>query len=268
MPQDRFSLSADESTLTIFNVQPEDQGQFKCEAENIPGDWDISYFLEVTSSPNILLGSSSRAKEQVRQGSDIRLRCIATGSPEPTYQWLKDDTPVASSVKPITTTHEVDKHTVEITTISSKYVLLDQGRELVVSKVTDQDAGVYTCVAINPVGRDRHTMNLTVLASPVFHDGLDHETPELVKHKPAFLWCNATGHPPPKYKWSGDIISDQSNERIRSVASGRGLYLPNVTQDLVSRYICNAINEAGEARRVFDPTLICKLILRAKRGEE
>lgn len=45
---DRFSVSADESTLTIFDVQPEDQGQYKCEAENIPGNWDLSYYLEVT----------------------------------------------------------------------------------------------------------------------------------------------------------------------------------------------------------------------------
>ncbi len=45
---DRFDLSEDESTLTIYNVQQEDQGQFKCEAENIPGEWDISYYLEVT----------------------------------------------------------------------------------------------------------------------------------------------------------------------------------------------------------------------------
>uniref|UniRef100_A0A5K3F1W2 Hemicentin-1 n=1 Tax=Mesocestoides corti TaxID=53468 RepID=A0A5K3F1W2_MESCO len=85
MPQDRFTLSADESTLTIYEVQPEDQGQYKCEAENIPGNWDLTYYLEVTSSPGILVGSSSRLNEKVRQGQDLHLRCIATGHPEPTY---------------------------------------------------------------------------------------------------------------------------------------------------------------------------------------
>lgn len=114
----------------------------------------------ILASPAILVGSSSRKKEKVRQGQDLRLRCIAIGHPEPTYQWLKDDTPIASTSIPMGS-GQMDK-TVEVSTVSKHYALHDQGRELVVFATKAEDAGSYTCIAVNVVGRDRHTMQITV----------------------------------------------------------------------------------------------------------
>lgn len=45
-------------------------------------------------------------------------------------------------------------------------------------------------------------MQTSPSAKPFFEDGLDHETPELVRGKSAILWCNVTGFPQPKIKWS------------------------------------------------------------------
>ncbi|VUZ55036.1 unnamed protein product [Hymenolepis diminuta] len=266
MPQARFSLSKDESTLTIFDVQPEDQGQYKCEAENIPGNWDLSYYLEVTSSPAILVGSSSRKKEKVRQGQDLRLRCIAIGHPEPTYQWLKDDTPIASTSIPMGS-GQMDK-TVEVSTVSKHYALHDQGRELVVFATKAEDAGSYTCIAVNVVGRDRHTMQITVTAKPFFEDGLDHETPELIRGQSALIWCNVSGFPTPKIKWStheGDI--DPKNENFQIQHEGRALLIANVTQVTASRYTCTASNDAGEARRIIDPVIVYAPVIISHEGE-
>ncbi len=99
--------------------------------------------------------------EQVRQGQDLHLRCIASGHPEPNYQWLKDDTPIASTSIPMGA-GKSDKH-VEVTTVSKHYALHDQGRELVVFATKPVDAGVYTCIAVNTVGRDKHNMNVAVI---------------------------------------------------------------------------------------------------------
>lgn len=41
-----------------------------------------------------------------------------------------------------------------------------------------------------------------IAAKPYFEDGLDHETPELIRGQTALIWCNASGFPPPKIKWS------------------------------------------------------------------
>ncbi|EUB62928.1 Hemicentin-1 [Echinococcus granulosus] len=266
MPQDRFTVSADESTLTIYDVQPEDQGQYKCEAENIPGNWDLSYYLEVTSSPGILVGSSSRLKEKVRQGQDLHLRCIAIGHPEPTYQWLKDDTPIASTSIPMGA-GQSDKR-VEISTVSKRYALHDQGRELVVFAAKPEDSGSYTCIATNVVGRDRHTMQVAVIAKPFFVDGLDHETPEVIRGESALLWCNASGFPQPKIKWStheGEV--DQRNANIQIQSEGRALFIANVTQASASRYTCTATNDAGEARRIIDPVIVYAPVIISHEGE-
>ena len=115
----------------------------------------------ILASPGILVGSSSRLKEKVRQGQDLHLRCIAIGHPEPTYQWLKDDTPIASTSIPMGS-GQSDK-AVEVSTVSKRYALHDQGRELVVFATKPEDAGSYTCIAVNTVGRDRHTMQVSVI---------------------------------------------------------------------------------------------------------
>ncbi|VDN96274.1 unnamed protein product [Rodentolepis nana] len=251
----RLWLSKDETTLTILDVQPEDQGQYKCEAENIPGNWDLSYYLVVTSSPAILVGSSSRKKEKIRQGHDLRLRCIAVGHPEPTYQWLKDDTPIASTSIPMGAGQSSE--TVEVSTVSKRYALHDQGRELVVFSTKSEDAGSYTCIAVNTVGRDLHTMEVSVTAKPFFEDGLDHETPELTRGQSALIWCNASGTPTPKVKWStheGDIDPVDKNLQIQH--EGRALFIVNVTQATATRYTCIASNDAGEARRIIDPVIV------------
>lgn len=53
--------------------------------------------------------------------------------------------------------------TVEVSTVSKRYALHDQGRELVVFATKAEDAGEYTCIAVNTVGRDRHTMQVSVI---------------------------------------------------------------------------------------------------------
>lgn len=116
----------------------------------------------LSASPIILLGSSTHLNEQVRQGQDLHLRCVATGSPEPTYQWLKDDSPIASTNVPMGAGPEHSRNSVELTTVSERYALHDQGRELVILTAKETDSGSYTCIAVNSVGRDRHTVKVTV----------------------------------------------------------------------------------------------------------
>uniref|UniRef100_A0A5K3G861 I-set domain-containing protein n=1 Tax=Mesocestoides corti TaxID=53468 RepID=A0A5K3G861_MESCO len=52
---------------------------------------------------------------------------------------------------------------VEISTVSKRYALHDQGRELVVFGAKPEDAGAYTCIAVNTVGRDLHKMQVSVI---------------------------------------------------------------------------------------------------------
>ncbi|KAH9592566.1 hypothetical protein MS3_00004447 [Schistosoma haematobium] len=270
MPQDRFSISSDGSALTILNVRLEDQGQFKCLAVNIPGSWNYHYTLEVTSSPGILRHSSSPSKVNVNDGQELRLQCLATANPEPVYQWLKDDTPLSLHVLTMSSIEGNDFSTpsIDITNLSSRYELHDQGRLLLIRGIQTHDAGRFTCVASNPVGEDRLDVEVEVSSSPRFLDGLDHESPILERGKSNHLWCNVTGHPEPEIRWEYELPTSGPGDRnIQQRLNGRQLILPNVDYGIITRYICIGKNKAGEIKRIFDPTLVYPPVIIGPEGK-
>ncbi|CAH8597851.1 unnamed protein product [Schistosoma turkestanicum] len=273
MPQDRFSVSSDGSALTIFNVRLEDQGQFKCLAVNIPGSWNYHYTLEVTSSPGILRRSSSPSRVNINDGQELRLQCLATANPEPIYQWFKDDTPINLQLLTMSSSsssmegNDFSRIT-EMTNSTSRYELHDQGRLLLIRGIQTHDAGKFTCLASNPVGEDRLDIEVQVSSSPRFLDGLDHESPILERGKSHYLWCNVTGHPEPEIHWEYDLPTTGPGDRnIQQRLNGKQLFLPNVDYGIITRYICIGKNKAGEAKRIFDPTLVYAPVIIGPEGK-
>ncbi|GAA55160.1 hemicentin-1 [Clonorchis sinensis] len=269
MPQDRFTVSPDGSMLTLFNVNLEDQGEFKCVAVNIPGSWNYRYTLEVTSSPGILKHSSSAQFVNVNEGTELRLQCLATANPEPVYQWLKDDTPLTMHVLALGN-EIVDSSTIRTNTsgISSRYSIHDNGRLLMIRDIQTHEAGRYTCVASNIVGEDRLEITVSVSAAPSITDGKDHETPIFERGKPSHLWCNVSGNPEPTVRWEYDLPTSGPGDRnLQERYDGRQLYLPNVDYGLITRYACVAKNKAGEVRKIFDPTLVYAPVITGPEGK-
>ncbi|CAH8631898.1 unnamed protein product, partial [Dicrocoelium dendriticum] len=269
LPQDRFTISPDGSTLTLFSVHLEDQGEFKCVAVNIPGSWNYRYTLEVTSSPGILRHSSTSPQVDVNEGSELRLQCLATANPEPVYQWLKDDTPLTLRVLALGE-EAIDVNTLRsnTTAVSSRFSLHDNGRLLIVRNIQANEFGRYTCIASNPVGEDRLDIAVTVSSAPSFADDRDHESPMFERGKPYELWCNATGHPTPTVHWEYDLpVSGPGDRNIEERQNGHQLYFPNVDYGVITRYSCIAKNKAGEIRRVFDPTLVYAPVIIGPEGK-
>ncbi|KAF6771871.1 hypothetical protein AHF37_09234 [Paragonimus kellicotti] len=255
LPQDRFTISPDGSTLTLLHVNMEDQGEFKCIATNIPGSWNYRYTLEVTSSPGILRHSSTGSRVDVNEGSELRLQCLAVANPEPVYQWLKDDTPLTIRVLNLgeepTETSNLRSNT---TAVSGRFSIHDNGRLLIIRNIQANEFGQYTDEAVPS----------TVIYSqgaPNFGDGKDHESPVFERGKPHSLWCNVTGNPEPVIRWEYDLpVTGPGDRNIQDRLKGRQLYLPSVDHGVITRYACVAKNRAGEIRKVFDPTLVCKYL--------
>ncbi|KAF8561358.1 hypothetical protein P879_00953, partial [Paragonimus westermani] len=269
LPQDRFTISPDGSTLTLFSVNMEDQGEFKCIATNIPGSWNYRYTLEVTSSPGILRHSSTGSRVDVNEGSELRLQCLAVANPEPVYQWLKDDTPLTIRVLNLgeepTETSNLRSNT---TAVSGRFSIHDNGRLLIIRNIQANEFGQYTCIASNPVGEDRLDIMVTVLSAPSFGDGKDHESPVFERGKPHSLWCNVTGNPEPVIRWEYDLpVTGPGDRNIQDRLNGRQLYLPSVDHGVITRYACVAKNRAGEVRKVFDPTLVYPPVITALEGK-
>ena len=79
----------------------------------------------------------------VYSGQTATLRCIATGTPPPNFQWLKDGSVVACSTGDTITTNNGDSI-------------------LTITNVQTSDAGTYECRAFNSEGSDTGSATITV----------------------------------------------------------------------------------------------------------
>ncbi|XP_042224415.1 neuronal growth regulator 1-like [Homarus americanus] len=75
--------------LTIKNVQMNDAGRYMCSL-NTAVSLRKFYRLSVVVPPKIIDSNTSQDTE-VKEGEEVRLICGATGTPQPTYKWRRED---------------------------------------------------------------------------------------------------------------------------------------------------------------------------------
>ncbi|CAK6971319.1 hemicentin-1 [Scomber scombrus] len=204
-------------SLQIAFIQPSDTGRYTCIAANVAGTVSLEMSLTVQIPPSI------RGTEQdvaVVENSQAQLVCVADGVPQPTLSWEKDGNHLSES--------------------SGEYTILPSG-ELVIDIAQLDDAGSYTCVAINAVGQDSQTVALTVYTHPVFTELLGDVA--LNKGERLLLTCGVSGIPPPKITWAfnNNIIPvhyDHMNGHSE-------LVIERVSKDDSGTYTCVAENSVG-----------------------
>ncbi|XP_075377101.1 cell adhesion molecule-related/down-regulated by oncogenes isoform X2 [Mycteria americana] len=236
--------------LQILNVSLEDKGSYKCAVYNpVTGDLRI----ELTGRKLIVTQPASISKglqdETVAAGATVHFWCDVHGSPVPTLTWLHNAAPLRLSPRHLLT-----------------------GNRLRIRGVTQDDSGLYQCVANNGVGFVQSTGRLRVQpgksSSPVIvsspasitvRDGGD-----------VTLSCNATGLPSPVIRWydSRGLITSHPSQVLHSKpqkppqampgstvaeptyffvsqAGSSSLHIRNVTPERAGEYTCEAINEHG-----------------------
>ncbi|XP_071037113.1 neurotrimin-like [Parasteatoda tepidariorum] len=115
--------------LHIYNVQERDRGEYMCQINTIPMMTQVGY-LEVVVPP-YLDEKLTSSDMDVKEGSDVSLRCVAKGSPEPENTWRREDG-------------------LEISFGKSK-VTSFKGNYLNVTKVSRLHMGAYLCIFSNGV---------------------------------------------------------------------------------------------------------------------
>ena len=75
--------------LSIINAQKTDSGLYKCEASNILGHESAVTQLVVVELPQFTV--SPPARLEVGQQQNITVPCQATGNPQPTVTWTKQN---------------------------------------------------------------------------------------------------------------------------------------------------------------------------------
>lgn len=141
-PDTRIVTLDNKSVLLISEVSPEFAGPITCRAENAVGSVTCTATLSLVDEtvweeageveyPRFV----QRIKPvRVMDGEKVTFNCVVTGKPTPKVQWYHNDKPV----------------------VDAKDVVIYQDTEgvcsLAISEVFPENAGEYTCQAVNKVG--------------------------------------------------------------------------------------------------------------------
>ncbi|KAL6037958.1 hypothetical protein STEG23_018657, partial [Scotinomys teguina] len=153
VPGDSRVVVLPSGSLQISRLQPGDIGVYRCSARN-PASTRTGNEAEVRilSDPGLhrQLYFLQRPSNVVAiEGKDAVLECCVSGYPPPSFTWLRGE---------------------EVIQLRSKKYSLLGGSNLLISNVTDDDSGTYTCVVTYKNENISASAELTVLEKATFHN--------------------------------------------------------------------------------------------------
>lgn len=189
------------------------------------------------------------------EGSPVKLECVVKGEPEPTVQWLREDLPIDPSP-------DFDMFYKDGTaTFNIHEIYLD-------------DAGKFSCSAVNPAGTITTSCKVSVEAKPAPKPAApppppkEEEKPkkktpiappEFIKHlepgrfsegQPAHFFCQVSGEPKPDVTWYRNGQEIQSGYRFLTrydKESGRAeLEITMLFEEDQGTYTATAKSKAGQ----------------------
>ncbi|XP_014015728.2 hemicentin-1 [Salmo salar] len=223
-------LKVDQQTLEIMGVQMADGGIYTCKVSNVAGQVDRTFRLTVQVPP-VLDGPLHESLTQ-NLGSHVTLLCEATGVPVPSITWLKDGTPIESSLQ---------------------WKWSVRGNRLDLGPLTLSHAGTYTCVAKNREGQTQKDYTLTVQVSPTILDSGHSSDLSAPVGDELTLECRATGTPAPHLSWlkNGATLEDSDPQKIDIAPDGSTLTLLRLRPEDSGTYTCLAVSPAGQENKIY-----------------
>ncbi|XP_019490993.1 PREDICTED: hemicentin-1 [Hipposideros armiger] len=239
---DHVTIAANGHTLQIKEAQISDTGRYTCVASNVAGEDELDFDVNIQVPPsfqklwemgNMLdIGRSGEAKDVIIN-NPISLSCETNAAPPPTLTWYKDGRPLTSS---------------------DRVLILPGGRVLQIPRAKVEDAGRYTCVAVNEAGEASLQYDVRVLLPPVIK-GANNDLPEEVTvlvNKSVLMECLSTGSPAPRSSWQKDGQPLLEDGHHKFLSNGRILQILNTQITDIGRYVCIAENTAGSAKKYFN----------------
>ncbi|PNI67325.1 HMCN1 isoform 2 [Pan troglodytes] len=229
-----ISILEDDTLLVIASVTPYDNGEYICVAVNEAGTTERKYNLKVHVPPVI------KDKEQVTNVSVLlnqltNLFCEVEGTPSPIIMWYKDNVQV---------------------TESSTIQIVNNGKILKLFKATPEDAGRYSCKAINIAGTSQKYFNIDVLVPPTIIGTNFPNEVSVVLNRDVALECQVKGTPFPDIHWFKDgkplFLGDPNVELLDR---GQVLHLKNARRNDKGRYQCTVSNAAGKQAKDIKLTI-------------
>ncbi|XP_055275068.1 hemicentin-1 isoform X3 [Moschus berezovskii] len=248
-------------TLQILNAQEDNAGRYACVATNEAGEMIKHYEVKVYIPPIInkgdFLGPGLSPREvKIKVNNTLTLECEAYAIPSASLSWYKDGQPLKS-----------DDHV----TIAAS------GHTLRIKEAQISDTGRYTCVASNVAGEDELDFDVNIQVPPSFQKlweignmvdtGRRGEAKDVIINNPISLYCETNAAPAPTLTWYKDGHSLTSSERVLILPGGRVLQIPRAKVEDAGRYMCVAVNEAGEDSLQYDVRVLLPPVIKGANGD-
>ncbi|KAM7044385.1 neural cell adhesion molecule L1 isoform 2-T3 [Molossus nigricans] len=220
MPADRVTYENHNKTLYLTDVVEEDDGEYRCLAENSLGSDRHAYYVTVEAAPYWLHKPQSRL---YGPGETARLDCQVQGRPEPEVTWRINGIPMEELAK------------------DQKYRI--QHGALILSNVQPSDTMVTQCEARNRHGVLLANAYIYVVQLPAKILTPDNETYLAVEGSTAYLLCKVFGAPVPSVQWldkeGKTVLQD---ERFFPYTNGT-LGIRDLQANDTGHYFCQAAND-------------------------
>ncbi|KAM4616042.1 hemicentin-1 [Polymixia lowei] len=239
--------------LHIENAMLSHEGQYTCVVTNTAGEDKRDFHVTIQVPPVFHRVNNKEAawglgeeeedndedmteKREVVLGHPISLSCESNAIPPPELSWYRDG-------RKLTTTDGV--------------VLLPGGQVLQIPRVQEEDAGKYTCQAVNEAGEDRMHFELEVLVPPVITGSSDDFMEEIaaVVNSTVVLHCDVTGRPEPAVSWLRDGQPVRADAHRHISEDGTQLQILSVQVSDMAGYLCVAENKVGAVEKLFSLTV-------------
>ncbi|XP_041032670.1 carcinoembryonic antigen-related cell adhesion molecule 6-like isoform X2 [Carcharodon carcharias] len=224
IPDNRFILSDDNRTLTISGVLRSDGG-FMCYAFNsFSGMTSDPYLLNVSYGPDLPNISINPDLSTYLTGITVTFACTTDSNPPAELKWFINDT-----------------------------FLQQKGQQLIISNITLNGTGNYTCQSFNNLTR-RHsgsTKQIVVIESISNVIVLANNSKSVENIDTISLSCHASGSVQSRI-WYKDNLVIKHNDRIITSLDNVTLTIMSVNRNDSGTYKCNARNDfssdSGDAK--------------------
>ncbi|XP_039502408.2 limbic system-associated membrane protein [Drosophila santomea] len=219
-------------TMRIKDIKESDKGWYMCQINTDPMKSQMGY-LDVVVPPDILDYPTS-TDMVVREGSNVTLKCAATGSPEPTITWRRESG-------------------VPIELATGEEVMSIEGTDLVIPNVRRHHMGAYLCIASNGVPPSvSKRITLVVHFPPMIT--VQNQLIGAVEGKGVTLDCESEAYPKSINYWTrerGEIVppGGKYSANVTEIGGYRNsmrLHINPLTQAEFGSYRCVAKNSLGD----------------------
>lgn len=217
----RMSVNSNNS-LVIENIEPEDIGNYGCNASNIHGYIYKDVYLNINGSHPIVI--DHMPSEEATVGHSAILKCPIIGSPRPLIIWYRNGV-------------EVDENRYKI---ESNY-------DLDISNITKSDEGEYKCKGLNRFGSTETFVNLEVKRPTIILN--QPETYNVLKGGsitlPCYVFVDTESELKVTWSFNGYEIYLENDPRF-SINEDNSLSISDVTEDDFGFYECSAYTELDD----------------------